>query len=132
VVQTGRAQRGERAKEAAEAYRLADDAAYRRATEGVADEEMRDKILALGGDATRASPVIEQSLPAASPGITTTTGAYRSPIDPTTAAVPAPDDSEIVMKMRGFPTVGSGRKSGTPEKLYQKPEKRLVPPAERE
>ena len=116
----------QRFKEQAEDFQRADEAMYKRATGGVLDDDMRDKLLALGADVTRASPAYEQPLPDAVPGLTTTTGAYRTPIDPTTAAVPAPDDSEIAMKMRGFPTVGSGRKSGTPEKLWAKPEGALA------
>jgi hypothetical protein len=109
----------QRAKEQAEAFQRADDAAYKRATEGVGDDEdLRDKILALGGDITRASPAREQPLPDAVPGLTTTTGAYRTPIDPTTAAVPALEESEMVVKRKGFPTVGSGREGGQPEKLF--------------
>ena len=88
-------------------YRLADEAAYRRATEGVPDLETLDAVLALGGDATRSSPVREQVLPDADPGLTTTTGAYRSPIDPTTAAVPAAENSDIARNVGGTPTVGS-------------------------
>ena len=116
----------QRFKEQAEDFQRADEAMYKRATGGVLDDDMRDKLLALGADVTRASPAYEQPLPDAVPGLTTTSGAYRTPIDPTTAAVPAPDDSEIAMKMRGFPTVGSGRKSGTPEKLWAKPDGALA------
>jgi hypothetical protein len=113
----------DRAEQAAEAFQRADDAAYERATMGVGDDEdLRDKLLALGADVTRASPAREQPLPDAVPGLTTTTGAYRCPIDPTTAAVPAPDDSEMVVRMRGFPTVGSGREGGGPEKRFMKRE----------
>lgn len=113
----------QRAEEAAAAFKRADDAAYERATMGVGDDEdLRDKLLALGADVTRASPAREQPLPDAVPGLTTTTGAYRTPIDPTTAAVPAPDDSESVIRMRGFPTVGSGREGGGPEKRWMKNE----------
>jgi hypothetical protein len=117
----------QRLEEEAEAFKRADDAAYERATMGVGDDEdLRDKLLALGADVTRASPAREQPLPDAVPGLTTTTGAYRTPIDPTTAAVPAPDDSEIVMGMRGFPTVGSGREGGGPEKRWMKRENAIL------
>jgi hypothetical protein len=102
------------------AFRQKDEALYRRATEGVADQETLDAVLALGGDATRSSPVREQILPDADPGLTTTTGAYRSPIDPTTAAVPASEDSDIARQVGGTPTVGS-REHGTPEERWQKP-----------
>lgn len=113
----------QRAEEQAAAFQRADDAAWDRATMGVGDDEnLRDKLLALGADVTRASPAREQPLPDAVPGLTTTTGAYRTPIDPTTAAVPAPDDSEMVVRMRGFPTVGSGREGGGPEKRWMKNE----------
>ena len=113
----------QRLEEQAAAFQRADDAAYERATMGVGDDEdLRDKLLALGADVTRASPAREQPLPDAVPGITTTTGAYRCPIDPTTAAVPAPDDSEMAQRRRGFPTVGSGRERGGPEKLFMKRE----------
>jgi hypothetical protein len=117
----------ERAEQQAEAFRRADDAAYERATMGVGDDEdLRDKLLALGCDVSRASPAREQPLPDAVPGLTTTTGAYRTPIDPTTAAVPAPEDSEIAIRMRGFPTVGSGREGGGPEKRFMKRENAIL------
>jgi hypothetical protein len=104
--------------------RADDDILYRQATQGVPDDETRDKILALGGDATRSSPVLAQNLGDPPLGLTTTTGAYRSPIDPTTAAVPAdPEDPEVMRRPRGFPTIGSGRKGGAREKLWQRPEK---------
>ena len=60
-------------------FKKQDEILYRRATEGVPDQETLDAVLALGGDATRSSPVREQVLPDAEPGMTTTTGAYRSP-----------------------------------------------------
>jgi hypothetical protein len=111
----------QRMEEQAAAFKRTDDAAYERATMGVGDDEdLRDKLLALGCDVTRASPAREQPLPDAVPGLTTTTGAHGSPIDPTTAAVPAPDDSEMVVRRRGFPTVGSGREGGGPEKRWMK------------
>jgi hypothetical protein len=117
----------QRMEEQAAAFQRVDDAAYERATMGVGDDEdLRDKLLALGADVTRASPAREQPLPDAVPGLTTTTGAYRCPIDPTTAAVPAPEDSEIAIRMRGFPTVGSGREGGGPEKLFMKRENALL------
>ena len=56
------------------------------------------------------------------PGLTTTTGVARTPMDPTTAAVPAPENSPLVRNMRGTPTIGSGRKSGQAEELYQEPD----------
>jgi hypothetical protein len=98
-------------------FQRADELAFLRATEGVRDQETLDAVLALGGDATRSSPVREQILPDADPGLTTTTGAYRSPIDPTTAAVPASEDSDLARNLRGTPTVGS-REHGTPEQRW--------------
>jgi hypothetical protein len=98
-------------------FKKQDDILYRRATEGVPDQETLDAVLALGGDATRSSPVREQVLPDAEPGMTTTTGAYRSPIDPTTAAVPAAEHSQIAREVGGTPTVGSDR-HGEPEDRY--------------
>jgi hypothetical protein len=102
-------------------FKRQDDLLYRRATEGVPDQETLDAVLALGGDATRASPVREQVLPDADPGLTTTTGAYRSPIDPTTAAVPASEHSRIAREVGGTPTVGS-EGHGEPEERWMKPE----------
>jgi hypothetical protein len=101
-------------------FRMADEAAYRRATEGVYDAETLDAVLALGGDATRSSPVREQVLPDADPGLTTTTGAYKSPLDPTTAAVPASEDSDIAREVGGTPTVGSDG-HGEPEERWWTP-----------
>jgi hypothetical protein len=101
-------------------FRQKDEAYFRRATEGVPDQETLDAVLALGGDATRSSPVREQVLPDAEPGLTTTTGAYRSPLDPTTAAVPASEDSDIARNVGGTPTVGS-REHGVPEERWQEP-----------
>jgi hypothetical protein len=98
-------------------YQMQDDILYRRATDGVPDQETLDAVLALGGDATRSSPVREQVLPDAEPGMTTTTGAYRSPIDPTTAAVPASEHSTIARTVGGTPTVGSDG-HGEPEDRY--------------
>ncbi len=98
-------------------FKAQDDILYRRATEGVPDQETLDAVLALGGDATRSSPVREQVLPDAEPGMTTTTGAYRSPIDPTTAAVPAAEHSRIAREVGGSPTVGSDG-HGEPEDRY--------------
>lgn len=100
------------------AFRRRDDAEFRQATEGVPDQETLDAVLALGGDATRSSPVRSQVLPEAEPGLTTTTGAHRTPIDPTTAAVPASPDSDIARRIKGTPTVGS-RESGVPEERYK-------------
>jgi hypothetical protein len=108
----------EKADRADRDYRLADEIAYRRATEGCRDQETLDAVLALGGDATRSSPVREQVLPDADPGLTTTTGAYRSPIDPTTAAVPASEHSDIARNFRGTPTIGSGE-HGVPEERWK-------------
>ena len=105
-------------EEKAEAFKVADDIRYQRATRGVVDNDMRDRVLAMGGDATRASPDPAQPLDDATPGLTTTTGAHRTPIDPTTAAVPAAPGSELVEKMRGAPTVGSGRQHDQPEELW--------------
>ena len=99
-------------------FKKRDEALRRRATEGVYDQETLDAVLALGGDATRGSPVREQVLPAAEPGMTTTTGAYRSPIDPTTAAVPASEHSDIARMYGGTPTVGS-EGHGMPEERYK-------------
>ena len=107
----------EKAEQQNRDYRLRDEAAYRRATEGVYDQETLDAVLALGGDATRSSPVREQVLPDAEPGLTTTTGAYRCPIDPTTAAVPAAEDSDIARNVGGTPTVGSDG-HGEPEERW--------------
>jgi hypothetical protein len=90
-----------------------------RATEGVRDQETLDAVLALGGDATRSSPVREQVLPDADPGLTTTTGAYRVPIDPTTAAVPTLKSDPDVAS--GTPTIGSGG-HGMPEERWKGPE----------
>jgi hypothetical protein len=101
-------------------FRMKDEAYFRRATEGVPDAETLDAVLALGGDATRSSPVREQILPDAEPGLTTTTGAYRSPLDPTTAAVPAAEESDIARNVGGTPTVGS-REHGVPEERWKKP-----------
>jgi hypothetical protein len=112
-------------KKAAEddkAFKAKDAVLYRRATQGVPDAETLDAVLALGGDATRSSPVREQVLPDADPGLTTTTGAYASPIDPTTAAVPASEHSDIARRLRGTPTVGS-RKNGQPEGRWAKPDR---------
>lgn len=113
-----RARRDARMKEEAERYKAQDDILYNQAT-GVMTDEKREQLLALGEDITRASPVVEQNLPDPTPGLTTTTGAHRTPIDPTTAAVPASPDSEIVMRMRGTPTIGSGREGGKPEVLFK-------------
>lgn len=103
------------------AFKAQDDMLFRRATEGVPDQETLDAVLALGGDATRSSPVKEQVLPDADPGLTTTTGAYRSPIDPTTAAVPASEHSTIAREVGGTPTVGSSA-HGEPEERWAEPE----------
>jgi hypothetical protein len=65
--------------------------------------------------------VREQVLPDAEPGLTTTTGAYRSPIDPTTAAVPASEHSRIAREVGGTPTVGS-EGHGEPEERWMKSE----------
>jgi hypothetical protein len=111
----------EKAEQEDRDFKARDELLYRRATEGVYDAETLDAVLALGGDATRSSPVREQVLPDADPGITTTTGAYRSPIDPTTAAVPASEHSEIARTVGGTPTVGS-REHGTPEERWREPE----------
>jgi hypothetical protein len=110
----------EKADREGAAFKQKDEAYFRRATEGVPDQETLDAVLALGGDATRSSPVREQILPDADPGLTTTTGAYRSPLDPTTAAVPAAEDSDIARNVGGTPTVGS-REHGTPEERWKKP-----------
>jgi hypothetical protein len=107
----------EKAEREGAEFRQKDEAMFRRATEGVPDQETLDAVLALGGDATRSSPVREQILPDAEPGLTTTSGAYRSPIDPTTAAVPAAEDSDIARSVGGTPTVGS-RKHGVPEERW--------------
>lgn len=102
-------------------FKLQDELAFRKATQGVPNQETLDRVLALGGDATRSSPVAEQQLPDVDPGLTTTTGAYRSPIDPTTAAVPASIHSDIARNVGGTPTVGS-REHGVPEERWMKPE----------
>ena len=98
-------------------FRRQDDMLRRQATEGCRDQETVDAVLALGGDAIKSSPVREQVLPAAEPGLTTTTGAYRSPIDPTTAAVPASEHSRIAREVGGTPTVGSDG-HGQPEERW--------------
>jgi hypothetical protein len=110
----------ERADREDAAFRAQDDMLFRRATEGVPDQETLDAVLALGGDATRSSPVREQVLPDADPGLTTTTGAYRSPIDPTTAAVPASEHSTVAREVGGYPTVGSSA-HGEPEDRWASP-----------
>jgi len=107
----------DKAERESKAFQARDEALYRRATEGVPDQETLDAVLALGGDATRASPVREQVLPDADPGLTTTTGAYRSPLDPTTAAVPAAEDSDVARNVGGTPTVGSDG-HGEPEERW--------------
>lgn len=104
-----------------EAWKAADDIAFRK-TQGIQNDDLRDRVLAMGGDATRASPDPFQALEDAVPGLTTTTGVARTPMDPTTAAVPAPENSPLVRNMRGTPTIGSGRKSGQAEELYQEPD----------
>ena len=108
----------EKAERDDQAFKAKDDMLRRRATEGVYDQETLDAVLALGGDATRSSPVREQVLPDAEPGLTTTTGAYRVPIDPTTAAVPASEHSDIALAIRGTPTVGSSG-HGEPEERWK-------------
>jgi hypothetical protein len=107
------------------------DGLLRARATGVMTEEMRDKLLALGEDVTRASPDPAQVLPDPEPGLTTTTGAYRVPIDPTTAAVPAPENSEMVERMRGAPTIGS-RGHGQPEELWAGPKERPLIQSEEE
>lgn len=113
----------QRLKEKAErddrAFQARDELLYRRATEGVYDQETLDSVLALGGDATRSSPVREQVLPEVEPGLTTTTGAYRSPLDPTTAAVPAAENSDIARNVGGTPTVGSDGHGEPEERWWQ-------------
>jgi hypothetical protein len=109
--------RQERRSKEARQHKMQDDIKYYNATQGCSDPEVRDRVLALGGDATRSSPVGEQALPEPEPGLTTTTGAYRVPIDPTTAAVPADEYSDIVIRTKGTPTVGSGE-AGVPEELW--------------
>ena len=104
-----------------EAYDQAEVVAYRQATLGVYDEDTRNRVLAMGGDVTRSSPVWSQALDDAEPGLTTTTGAYRTPIDPTTAAVPAPPNSPLAIRLRGTPTVGSGE-PGKAEELFMPPD----------
>jgi hypothetical protein len=113
--------REQRLKDQEKQDKAIEQASIRRATQGVMDQETRDKVLALGGDVTRSSPVLEQALPDPEPGLTTTTGAHRTPIDPTTAAVPAGEYDPRTLRMRGAPTIGSG-KSGRPEKLFKEPE----------
>ena len=114
----------ERNREKIEGFEQRDNLLRQRAA-GVMTEEQRDKLLALGEDVTRASPDPGQVLPDAEPGLTTTTGAYRTPIDPTTAAVPAPENSELVQRMQGAPTMGSGG-HGQREELFKGPEQRPV------
>jgi hypothetical protein len=107
------------------------DGLLRARATGAMTEETRDKLLAMGEDVTRASPDPAQVLPDAEPGLTTTTGAYRTPIDPTTAAVPAPENSEMVERMRGAPTIGS-RGHGQPEELFAEQEERPLIQSEEE
>ena len=114
-----RDRREERLAEQEKQNKAVVDAAYRRATQGIPDQETRDRVLALGGDVTRGSPVSEQSLPEPEPGLTTTTGAPTTPIDPTTAAVPAGENDPIVRRMRGVSTVGGRRGKG--EELWKGP-----------
>jgi hypothetical protein len=114
-----RDRRDERLAEQEKQNKFAADAAYRRATQGIPDQETRDRVLALGGDVTRGSPVSEQSLPEPEPGLTTTTGAPSTPIDPTTAAVPAGDNDPITRRRRGAATVGGRRGQG--EELFKGP-----------
>lgn len=112
----------QRLQEEADRFKMYDDEAYDSATGGWRkDPELVEKVLAAGGDITRSSPTKAQQLPDAVPGLTTTTGAHRTPIDPTTAAVPAPPRAEIVEKMRGAATIGSGRAHDTPEKFGFEP-----------
>jgi hypothetical protein len=105
-----------------EAAKVADEVAFLK-TQGIQNDDMRDRILAMGGDATRSSPDWFQALEDAEPGLTTTTGVARTPMDPTTAAVPAPERSPLVRDMRGTPTLGSGRKSGQAEELWLEPQR---------
>lgn len=100
-----------------------EDGVRRQQASGAMTEETRDQLLALGEDVTRASPDPAQVLPDAEPGLTTTTGSYKTPIDPTTAAVPAPESSEVVQRMQGVPTMGS-EGHGQPEKLFDGPKER--------
>jgi hypothetical protein len=117
-----RDRREERLAEQETQNRAIVNAQYRRATQGIPDQETRDRVLALGGDVTRGSPVSEQSLPEPEPGLTTTTGAPTTPIDPTTAAVPAGENDPIVRRMRGVATVGGRRGQG--EELWKEPKYR--------
>jgi hypothetical protein len=105
--------------------RIRDEIAYRQATEGCRDQETADAVLALGGDVSRSSPVREQVLPGAEPGLTTRTGAYRTPIDPTTAAVPADEDSDLARNIRGTPTLGSAG-PGEPERRWNTEDPRFA------
>ena len=114
-----RERREERLAEQEEQNKARANADYRRATQGIPDQETRDRVLALGGDVTRGSPVSEQSLPEPDPGLTTTTGSPSTPIDPTTAAVPAGENDPIVRRMRGVATVGGRRGKG--EELWKGP-----------
>jgi hypothetical protein len=114
----------ERNREKIEGFDQRDNLLRQRAA-GIMTEEQRDKLLALGEDVTRASPDPGQVLPDAEPGLTTTTGAYRTPIDPTTAAVPAPENSELVQRMQGAPTMGSPG-HGQREELFKGPEQRPI------
>ena len=116
--QSMRARMDDKYAEEADAWEREGEAARTRATVGIRDGDMLDRVLAMGGDVTRASPDPAQSLADAEPGFTTTTGAYRTPIDPTTAAVPAPANSPIAMKLRGTPTVGS-EGPDQPEELWK-------------
>lgn len=105
----------DRIKQEAEADKKADDIAYMKATQGIPDEDTMAKVIALGGDASRSSPAMEQNLGDPQPGLTTTTGTYRSPMDPTTADVPADPESDFVKRApRGFPALKEGKKSQLP------------------
>jgi hypothetical protein len=114
-----RERRNQRLAEQEQQNKTVADLAYRNATQGIPDQETRDRVLALGGDATRGSPVREQSLPEPDPGLTTTTGSPSTPIDPTTAAVPAEENDPIMKRWRGVPTVGGRRGKG--EELWKGP-----------
>ena len=111
----------ERNKDRVDAFNKNDSAARDIATGRplVDDLDLRDKLLALGADVTRASPDPHQYLPDADPGLTTTTGSHRTPIDPTTAAVPAPQNSKLVERTRGVATAGSSG-PGEAEELFKK------------
>lgn len=103
--QDAKAKREAQAKEKADREKALDDKLRKQATGGEMTDELKEKILALGGDASRASPDITQPLGDPPRGLTTTTGTYRSPMDPTTAAVPLTKDEVDKQAPKGYPAL---------------------------